>query len=116
MVGSGLFGGLIGKLIEQSGLRFDIGRHFPSPHGAALAELLPRIDSAFSTCQHPYSSSYHDEFASAIGRNWRRRCRAAADIMSGIHAAVRSEEHTSELQSLMRNSYSVFCLKKKKQN
>src|SRR3546814_2142039 len=26
----------------------------------------------------------------------------------------RSEEHTSELQSLMRNSYAVFCLKKKK--
>src|SRR3546814_1589936 len=29
--------------------------------------------------------------------------------------AVRSEEHTSELQSLMRISYAVFCLKKKKQ-
>src|SRR3546814_5622047 len=29
-------------------------------------------------------------------------------------AVVRSEEHTSELQSLMRNSYAVFCLKKKK--
>src|SRR3546814_9528747 len=28
-------------------------------------------------------------------------------------AALRSEEHTSELQSLMRNSYAVFCLKKK---
>src|SRR3546814_4660377 len=28
---------------------------------------------------------------------------------------TRSEEHTSELQSLMRNSYAVFCLKKKKQ-
>src|SRR3546814_4067898 len=28
---------------------------------------------------------------------------------------VRSEEHTSELQSLMRNSYAVFCLQKKKQ-
>src|SRR3546814_17350703 len=28
--------------------------------------------------------------------------------------ASRSEEHTSELQSLMRNSYAVFCLKKKK--
>src|SRR3546814_758785 len=28
--------------------------------------------------------------------------------------AFRSEEHTSELQSLMRNSYAVFCLKKKK--
>src|SRR3546814_1921231 len=27
---------------------------------------------------------------------------------------ARSEEHTSELQSLMRNSYAVFCLKKKK--
>src|SRR3546814_8166819 len=30
--------------------------------------------------------------------------------------AKRSEEHTSELQSLMRNSYAVFCLKTKKQN
>src|SRR3546814_996317 len=29
---------------------------------------------------------------------------------------VRSEEHTSELQSLMRISYAVFCLKKKKQH
>src|SRR3546814_1582732 len=31
-------------------------------------------------------------------------------------AGFRSEEHTSELQSLMRNSYAVFCLKKKKKN
>src|SRR3546814_394860 len=30
------------------------------------------------------------------------------------HLATRSEEHTSELQSLMRISYAVFCLKKKK--
>src|SRR3546814_7568019 len=30
-----------------------------------------------------------------------------------ILPAERSEEHTSELQSLMRNSYAVFCLKKK---
>src|SRR3546814_5762223 len=30
-----------------------------------------------------------------------------------LHAASRSEEHTSELQSLMRISYAVFCLKKK---
>src|SRR3546814_5442818 len=29
-------------------------------------------------------------------------------------SALRSEEHTSELQSLMRTSYAVFCLKKKK--
>src|SRR3546814_10614013 len=37
------------------------------------------------------------------------------DIRIGPHPArhQRSEEHTSELQSLMRNSYAVFCLKKK---
>src|SRR3546814_5271701 len=33
----------------------------------------------------------------------------------GPASRVRSEEHTSELQSLMRISYAVFCLKKKKQ-
>src|SRR3546814_9400361 len=39
-----------------------------------------------------------------------------ADIVLDWHAlhALRSEEHTSELQSLMRISYAVFCLKKKK--
>src|SRR3546814_2134745 len=35
--------------------------------------------------------------------------------LSSDRAARRSEEHTSELQSLMRISYAVFCLKKKKQ-
>src|SRR3546814_4868937 len=34
----------------------------------------------------------------------------------GIARDLRSEEHTSELQSLMRISYAVFCLKKKKNN
>src|SRR3546814_6232832 len=33
-----------------------------------------------------------------------------------VDRAIRSEEHTSELQSLMRISYAVFCLKKKKDN
>src|SRR3546814_5242527 len=33
-----------------------------------------------------------------------------------LDARTRSEEHTSELQSLMRISYAVFCLKKKKKN
>src|SRR3546814_6377969 len=32
------------------------------------------------------------------------------------HSPIRSEEHTSELQSQMRISYAVFCLKKKKYN
>src|SRR3546814_2173091 len=33
--------------------------------------------------------------------------------LRGARSSPRSEEHTSELQSLMRNSYAVFCLKKK---
>src|SRR3546814_3117444 len=40
-----------------------------------------------------------------------RQHRLAVEL--GVVNAVRSEEHTSELQSLMRNSYAVFCLKKK---
>src|SRR3546814_10369517 len=39
--------------------------------------------------------------------------RAARRLLQGLH---RSEEHTSELQSLMRISYAVFCLKKKNNN
>src|SRR3546814_6267585 len=35
------------------------------------------------------------------------------ELQSVIYGADRSEEHTSELQSLMRISYAVFCLKKK---
>src|SRR3546814_1170423 len=35
-------------------------------------------------------------------------------MRSGVSQPSRSEEHTSELQSLMRISYAVFCLKKKK--
>src|SRR3546814_7455832 len=37
-----------------------------------------------------------------------------AVFLDQFRAAARSEEHTSELQSLMRISYAVFCLKKKK--
>src|SRR3546814_2731998 len=43
----------------------------------------------------------------------RRRLLAAR---RGHHRGCRSEEHTSELQSLMRISYAVFCLKKKTAN
>src|SRR3546814_4048895 len=41
--------------------------------------------------------------------------RYGARRMMYLSFSVRSEEHTSELQSLMRISYAVFCLKKKKQ-
>src|SRR3546814_2702028 len=39
---------------------------------------------------------------------------AGKRLVAGADCDGRSEEHTSELQSLMRNSYAVFCLKKKK--
>src|SRR3546814_6998703 len=45
-----------------------------------------------------------------------RACQPVIDaIIDLAEQAARSEEHTSELQSLMRISYAVFCLKKKKQ-
>src|SRR3546814_8834436 len=40
----------------------------------------------------------------------------ATELGGNIETVNRSEEHTSELQSLMRISYAVFCLKKKKNN
>src|SRR3546814_9698078 len=43
-----------------------------------------------------------------------RTCVAARDAPARSGRTTRSEEHTSELQSLMRISYAVFCLKKKK--
>src|SRR3546814_3697660 len=43
-------------------------------------------------------------------------CFLSAAQRPDLTIAVRSEEHTSELQSLMRISYAVFCLKKKKNN
>src|SRR3546814_6045243 len=39
---------------------------------------------------------------------------ACCSVDTRCHGVARSEEHTSELQSLMRISYAVFCLKKKK--
>src|SRR3546814_1885155 len=43
-----------------------------------------------------------------------RRSPSPAGAESAVAGFFRSEEHTSELQSLMRTSYAVFCLKKKK--
>src|SRR3546814_7959578 len=39
-----------------------------------------------------------------------------AEVTGSNKGGLRSEEHTSELQSLMRNSYAVYCLKKKTNN
>src|SRR3546814_9794852 len=64
----------------------------------------------------------HAQFADVARRALGRFVRCAVDrrlevrIAEAAMAALRrSEEHTSELQSLMRISYAVFCLKKKKQ-
>src|SRR3546814_2210466 len=43
----------------------------------------------------------------------RRRAHELADFVGEAREAYRSEEHTSELQSLMSTSYAVFCLNKK---
>src|SRR3546814_8429303 len=53
-----------------------------------------------------------------IVRQRAQQDRSGAHATSGIpcRRAHRSEEHTSELQSLMRISYAVFCLKKKNKN
>src|SRR3546814_6182885 len=45
----------------------------------------------------------------------QRPISALVDVTNYLMLAFRSEEHTSELQSLMRISYAVFCLKKKKE-
>src|SRR3546814_2720396 len=46
---------------------------------------------------------------------WQRQLAQRESRYWRDERAIRSEEHTSELQSLMRISYAVFCLKKKKQ-
>src|SRR3546814_2428148 len=53
--------------------------------------------------------------AAAGAKVARRRPDPGRAAAAGADRAARSEEHTSELQSLMRISYAVFCLKKKKQ-
>src|SRR3546814_7709681 len=70
------------------------------------------------------SSREADPFDSARARtSWIRymdqtllEVRVTKKTLEADDIASRSEEHTSELQSLMRISYAVFCLKKKKKN
>src|SRR3546814_1419312 len=65
---------------------------------------------------------YHQELTAENAWSCLRRIFDGVEQPDGLFAAndttaiaARSEEHTSELQSLMRISYAVFCLKKKKQ-
>src|SRR3546814_5059876 len=62
-----------------------------------------RTDTLF-----PYTTLFRSPSA-----KWRPVCRSRWPRLFQGRLESRSEEHTSELQSLMRISYAVFCLKKK---
>src|SRR3546814_7019565 len=53
------------------------------------------------------------DFANDTARSGSGETEVGGNRHQGIDGCIRSEEHTSELQSLMRISYAVFCLKKK---
>src|SRR3546814_19928984 len=59
------------------------------------------------------SATIEDLRSSSEG--WKETALDRLGDIVALRAELRSEEHTSELQSLMRISYAVFCLKKKKQ-
>src|SRR3546814_15264121 len=67
-----------------------------------------------------HTLSLHDALPISPPGAWAARAARAMTAAAGAAAMplgaapARSEEHTSELQSLMRISYAVFCLKKKK--
>src|SRR3546814_6020760 len=70
------------------------------------------VDAAF----FPDQPSYKSNFIATLGYGDPEKVhpRAPRPEFGKFNRIDRSEEHTSELQSLMRISYAVFCLKKKK--
>src|SRR3546814_10198467 len=74
--------------------------------GQEVAELFRQMD------QDRARFEYADRHVAA-GIDQRGDLRIGVDRHEPAGELVRSEEHTSELQSLMRISYAVFCLKKK---
>src|SRR3546814_10212676 len=79
--------------------------HHPGPWGHGDHEQL---DDHRHRAQRPGEHRGGDLVGGVRGAD------VPAEHPAGVPGAVRSEEHTSELQSLMRSSYAVFCLKKKK--
>src|SRR3546814_4467976 len=75
---------------------------------AAVANDAGQVRALFDSVQSTLRRQYVVTFPSRAegGSN------AAVTLAVGDERATRSEEHTSELQSLMRISYAVFCLKK----
>src|SRR3546814_10331046 len=86
----------------------------PGSAGRRLCEARRRADLGLAEpARHPRRHG-----GRGVGRVPRRRNPGSLSFAGreDQRQAYRSEEHTSELQSLMRSSYTVFCLKKKKQN
>src|SRR3546814_8168184 len=77
-----------------------------------LARLLWRLLHISGLNRVPPLTEDHADHS--ISDEFRTLSAAAAKVEIAPGIELRSEEHTSELQSLMRISYAVFCLKKKK--
>src|SRR3546814_5398225 len=87
-----------------------------APYGVRANVILPGlIDTPMAVDTRVRATGKTREQISAerSGRVPMGRMGTGLDIG---HASPRSAEHTSELQSLMRNSYAVFCLKKTNKN
>src|SRR3546814_18912763 len=79
------------------------------------SEHRGRDESAsFGDSREFRSCSRRSRLPSRRSRHSRRCCAISLRESRLAHRPMRSEEHTSELQSLMRISYAVFCLKTKK--
>src|SRR3546814_10510921 len=89
---------------------FGVTTRFYDPlAGAGIADAITPATRAIFL-ESPGSLTFEVQDVAAITAIARAR-----GIVTLIDNTWRSEEHTSELQSLMRISYAVFCLKKKKQ-
>src|SRR3546814_3822597 len=75
------------------------------------SKVLASASTTQTDVRDGLKSNKNIEAAAKVGRAIAEKARAA-----GVEKVARSEEHTSELQSLMRISYAVFCLKKKTQH
>src|SRR3546814_10189187 len=80
---------------------------------ADLARRLQRLAERFDPdWQQPFVAVFGDVVGVQVANGFAGALKQARTL-GGEFAGSRSEEHTSELQSLMRISYAVFCLKKK---
>src|SRR3546814_10612242 len=81
------------------------------PYTTLFRSQLARLIADFREISHLLVLSFHPFQKPSSNHALRRRPQSDR---AASHRGSRSEEHTSELQSLMRISYAVFCLKKKK--